>query len=75
VSFTFFDRSGSTIPSGAIQTDASADFRAYFERSEVGGVFSLRAVFPVTGSPDQIDGVEVEMPNSVATARSARVRF
>jgi hypothetical protein len=75
ISFTFFDRSGNAIPPGAVQADASADFRSYFERSEVGGVFSLRAVFPVTGSPEQIDGFEVEMLNAVGATRSARIRF
>ena len=75
VSFTFLDRSGQAVPPGAIPSDVASAFRQYFQSSGVGGVFSLRAVFPVTGDASQIDSVDIELTNSAGTAKPPRVKF
>lgn len=73
--FTFYDRQGRPVEPGAIAVDASAEFRRYFESSAAGGLFALRAVFPVSGDLSAISGLEVELKNSAGVARSARVSF
>ena len=75
LSFTFYDPSGSVIGSGPVRADAGADFQRYFQSSEVGGMFSLKAVFPVTGDATKIASAEVEMTNSAGTTKSSRVSF
>ncbi len=67
--FTFFDNGGRMIGRSAIRVDAAADFRRYFDSSALGGVFSLRAVFPVRGDVSAIGSVDVEVVNSQGTAR------
>jgi hypothetical protein len=66
--FTFRDPGGRALGSGAIRADAAAAFQKHFETSNAGGLFSLRAVFPVSGAVAQIDSVDVEMPNSAGSA-------
>lgn len=73
--FQFFDRNGRAIGSGPVSADAGADFRRFFEASSLGGVFSLRASFPVSGDASQIAGAEVELVNSAGSARSQRIQF
>lgn len=75
LAFTFFDRADSQVEPGRIVVDASGDFRRYFDTSEAGGMFTLRAVFPVTGDAAQILAVEVEMTSALGTTHSGRVRF
>lgn len=73
--FTFFDREGRLVQPGQIKVDASREFRSYFETSPLGGLFALRALFPVTGDPAGITGVEVEIRNNTGVARTGRVAF
>ena len=75
LAFTFYDRDGRVLEPGTISADATAQFRRYFENSPVGGVFALRAQFPVSGEAARIGAVEVELKNSVGATRSARVSF
>ena len=49
LSFTFYDAAGTAIAPGTLRTNAASDFASYFAGSDLGGVFLLRAVFPVTG--------------------------
>ncbi len=74
IAFTFYDIAGAMIGS-AIRADLSADFRKYFHSSDIGGVFGLRAVFPVQGDATRIAGVEAEVVNSVGTTRTRRASF
>lgn len=69
LAFTFLDRNGRTIGRGPLRVDAAQDFRRYFDAATLGGVFSLRAVFPVRGNVSDIGSVEVEVVNSQGTAR------
>ncbi|MGE5567822.1 MAG: choice-of-anchor D domain-containing protein [Rhodospirillales bacterium] len=64
LAFTFRDRAGQALGSDPIRADAAAAFAHHFETANVGGLFFLRAVFPVTGAITQIDSVDVEMQNS-----------
>jgi len=75
LSFTFFDASGRAVNPGAIQVDGAAAFRQHFASAGVGGMFSVQAVFPVTGDAQQIREAEVEMTNSVGTTTTKRIGF
>ncbi len=66
--FTFRDRGGRALGSGAVRADATMAFRKHFETSNAGGLFFLRAVFPVSGAIAEVDSVDVEMPNSAGSA-------
>ena len=73
VSFTFYDRDWNVIAPGAISADVAAGFRQYFDISEVGGMFLLRAVFPVTGNALKVVAVETEFTNAHGQTRTPRV--
>ena len=75
LAFTFFDRSGKTIPPGQIRADASSDFRRYFDTGLYGGTFALRATFPLTGDYTQVGAVAVEMTNSAGVTKIERISF
>lgn len=75
LSFTFYDSSGNAILPGAIAADATSNFASYFQSSNVGGVFALTAVFPVTGTPAQVSAFVMTIANSAGSATSARVSF
>ena len=71
--FTFFDLAGRTVPPGAIQADASRAFQQYFETTDYGSVFSLRALFPVTGDSSQVGAVDVVLSNSLGDTRTGHI--
>lgn len=72
--FTFHDRNGQPIGS-EIRAQVQDVFASFFRDSALGGLFQLRAVFPVTGDTAQITGVQVELRNSAGPARGERVAF
>jgi hypothetical protein len=67
VAFRFYDRNNRLL--GVANADATPLFKAHFENSTAGGLFTLHAVFPVTGNTGQIDSVDVEITNSAGTGR------
>ena len=72
-SFTFLQKDGTPVPPGAIQQDLAAMFKDYFAGSTLGGTFQMKAAFPITGNGALIEGVRVQMTNSVGqTAWPAR---
>jgi hypothetical protein len=75
MTFTFFDQSGTPLSPGAISVDASGALGQFFASSDLGGIFSLHAFFPVNGNPAQVASVEVEMTNSAGSAQTARLPF
>lgn len=75
LSFTFYDAGGNPIAPGAIRTDAGADFTKFFDSSDLGGVFLLRGVFPVTGNTAQIVSCDVTLSNSAGSAKTQRMSF
>jgi hypothetical protein len=74
LAFTFYDAAGNAL-AAAISTDATKDFAQYFQTADAGGVFLLRAVFPVTGDASAIASFEAALTNSAATAKTARTAF
>jgi hypothetical protein len=73
--YTFYDAQGNTVPPGVITADVAAAFAKYFAATDAGGAFLLKASFPVTGDAAQVAAVEVQVANSVAAARTARVKI
>lgn len=69
VAFVFYDRDGVRIPPGELRADVREAFSRYFESAPLGGLFSLRAVFPATGSTTAIAGGEVEFRNQAGVKR------
>ena len=75
LTFTFYDAAGNPIAPGAIRTDATANFAQYFATSGLGGVFLLRAEFPVTGNAAMVASFETTMTNSAGSTPIQRTSF
>jgi hypothetical protein len=75
LSFTFYGADGNPIAPGAIRTDATADFAQYFAGTGLGGVFLLRAVFPVTGDAALVASCEATLANSAGSTKTQRTSF
>ena len=73
--FRFFNASGGVIAPGDISVDGSEAFRQYFGTSDLGGVFGLHAMFPVTGDSNQVVAAEVQLTNSVGTSQTTKIQF
>ncbi len=69
IAFRFFDAQGRQLGTGPLRVEAAADFRAHFDSSGLGGMFGVRAVFPVRGDAGLIASVEIEVVNSLGAAR------
>jgi hypothetical protein len=74
-SFTFFDRSGQPLAGNPFRINVVEPFSAWWRRSSLGGVFLLRAAFPVAGDATQVNAVLVEFENSLGKTTSARITF
>ena len=75
LTFTFYDAAGNPLAPGAIRTDATADFAQYFAGSGLGGVFLLRAEFPVTGNSAMVASCEATMTNNAGSTKTQRTSF
>ena len=75
LTFTFFDTAGSPITPGTIRTEAGDMFQQFYQTSDIGGVFLLRAVFPVTGDVSRIAAFEASIGNSAGTTLIPRTTF
>jgi len=64
MTFTFLDTSGHALLPGAIRTDFTPDFRAFFSKTKAGSMFQVRVSFPVTGDTSGIGSVDVQLSNS-----------
>jgi len=73
LNFRFFDKSGN--PIGVLSTTPADQFKNYFDQSNLGGVFRLRASFPVTGDATIVGSVLVEIANSVGRTDLQRLNF
>ena len=74
--FTFYDASGRAIQPGMIRYDATSDFKLYFTANPgYGGMFTMRATFPITGDASQIAAVDVQVSNSAGVAGTQRLKF
>jgi hypothetical protein len=64
MNFRFADRAGN--PLGSVFTvTAENEWKSYFQSSGMGGVFRLRAVFPVAGDVSLVGSVTAEIANGV----------
>ncbi len=75
VSFTFFDEAGAAVAPGAIRANVESRFKDFFEASTAGGLFALRATFPVTGSVSTVKWIEAEFRNRTGTQKTQRFPF
>ena len=73
--FTFFDREGRALTTQPLRAQVSTAFGEYFKTSQVGGMFSLTAAFPVTGDAARIASVEVQLTNSAGASEKRRTSF
>jgi hypothetical protein len=73
--FTFLDSSGSAIAPGAISVSAATAFQQYFAGSDLGGVFGLSALFPITGDSTQVVAAQVQITNSVGATQTSTITF
>ena len=73
LNFRFFDKAGN--PIGVLTSTLADQFKTYFDRSNLGGVFRLRASFPVTGDATIVGSVLVEIANSVGRTDLQRLNF
>lgn len=75
LSFYFYDVNGVMIGGAGLSVDETSAFESYFAAAKTGGIFLLRATFPVSGDATQVAGVEVEMTNPAGTTRTSRIAF
>lgn len=76
VYFTFYGRDGLALPEGAYSKgDLAAAFKALFAQSVAGGVFEVKATFPISGDPSAISGVEVQIANTLASTKTERIKI
>lgn len=76
VAFTFRLKSGEVAAPGRIEADVGGLFKSYFtDNAAAAGTFRLRASFPVSGSAELLDSVEIEMTNSSGAIRTTPLRF
>ena len=73
LNFRFFDKSGNAL--GVLTSTLADQFKAFFDQSNLGGVFRLRASFPVTGDATIVGSVLVEIANSVGRTDLQRLTF
>lgn len=73
VSFTFYDATGDAIPPGLIQVDAAKAFADYYAATDLGSVFKLAAVFPVSGDASLIKTADVVFSNSLGSTQPRRL--
>lgn len=75
MSFTFYDTNGVVVQPGAIRSQVSQLFQDYFRNTAVGGLFSMRAIFPANAPTQSIRYVEVEVTNAAGVAKTQRIEF
>ena len=75
LSFTFFNAAGNAVAPGTIHVDGTVAFNKFFQESDVGGTFVLRALFPVSGDPSGVAFFAAEFSNSAGTATTSKTRF
>jgi hypothetical protein len=71
--FSFYDASGRLLTAAPIRAEIRREFEQFFGTSDTGGVFTMRATFPVQGPVAQINAVEVELQNGAGNTRTQRL--
>jgi hypothetical protein len=75
VSFTFYDRNGQALAGHPLRMNITDAFIGWWRQSGLGGVFLLKAAFPVAGDATQLTSVMVEFENTIGKAGSSKVSF
>lgn len=75
MSFTFYSNTGQPLPGMPIRVPVNTDFDRWWNTSTLGGIFQVKAAFPVTGDASKITGVEVQLTNASGTTSSQRIAF
>ena len=75
LAFTFFDQAGNPIAPGTIRFDAATVFQEFYRTSDMGGMFLLRAVFPVSGDGSRVAAFEASIGNSQGATLIPRTTF
>jgi len=73
--FRFYTASGALVSPSPITVDGTSSFQQYFAGSQLGGVFGLHALFPITGDADQVVAADVQIVNSAGQALSPKIDF
>lgn len=71
-SFTFLDKQGQPLGAGPIRASVADAFQHYFRTTQLGGMFSLTAEFPVAGNASLIAAAEVEFTNNLGRSEQSR---
>lgn len=73
--FYFFDAGGKQIGSASgVEALVSDVFGAFFRASSTGGLFSMRAAFPVQGDVNAIQSVQVALKNKLGISQRVTAR-
>jgi hypothetical protein len=75
VLFQFFDTSGRSLTPDPISVNVANSFRGYFSGTQIGGLFSLSATFPVAGDPSLLGAVEVQFVNVSGPSTTHRIEL
>lgn len=75
VAFSFFDRADRLITLDPLRAPVADAFSRHYRESTLGGLFQLRAQFPVSGDISQLGSVRVEINNGVGGTRTERIPF
>jgi hypothetical protein len=75
VAFTFFDTNGRALTTEPLRVKVGNAFREYFLHSELGGLFSLRAAFPVAGDVNRVGAAEVQFVNLTGPSQVQRIKI
>lgn len=75
VAFTFYTKTGQALSGMPIRVAVARDFASWWTSSTLGGMYSLKASFPVTGDAAQVTAVEVQLTNTSGTTKTERLSF
>jgi hypothetical protein len=75
LAFTFYTSKGDVVQPGIIRVNGATDFRKHFDASTAGGVFTMKAVFPVAGSLADIASAEVQLTNVRGPTASGKLQL
>ena len=75
VGFTFYSKSGQPLPEMPVKLPVTQEFERWWQDSRLGGIFQLRASFPVSGDASQIGAVEISIVNASGKTDIQRMTF
>ena len=75
LTFTFYTAKGEAVQPGVIRVNGAAEFQRYFEGATAGGVFTLKAVFPVTGGIGEITSCDVILANGSGSTQIGKIHL